>query len=307
MGNFLTIIVSGIGTGLLYGIIGMGLVLIYRASKVLNFAYGDMITVVAYIAYSLTVVLHLNYFLMVVAALLFSGMFGYVVKRGLMDVLGREQGKSWKVYGMYSDDTLLNMLIGTVAFTLIIEGLEGAIWGTSTVTIPSIGGNKIVSLANVHVSLDTIIIIFSVLSISLLLWLFFNRTSLGQQIQATSENPYGAALIGINVEKVFSAVWVISLLLGGIAAIFAAPVSYINQGSLVSFAFISFTAVIIGGLDSMLGAVLGGVILGVGENLFAFFLNSEYEQIGVFVLLLVVLLIRPYGLLSGSGRYFSRV
>jgi branched-chain amino acid transport system permease protein len=307
MGNLLTIIISGMGTGMLYGIVGMGLVLIYRSSKVLNFAYGDMVTMTAYIAYTLALILQWNYFLVFIVTLVFGGVFGYVVKRGLIDSLGREHGKSWKIYGMYSEDTLLNMVIGTVGFSLIIEGLEGAIWGQSTMTIPSIGGNTTLSFASIHVSLDTIITIIAVLLVSLLLWLFLNHSSLGQQIQATYENPLGAALIGINVKRVFSAVWIISVGLAGLAAIFAAPVTYINQASLVSFAFIGFVAVIIGGLENVFGAMLGGLLLGVAQNLISAFFSSQYEQIIIFIFLLVVLFIRPYGLFTGSARHFNRV
>ncbi|MCL8207508.1 MAG: branched-chain amino acid ABC transporter permease [Actinomycetia bacterium] len=307
MGNFLTVVVSGLSTGMLYGLIGLGLVLVYRASKVLNFAYGDMVTVLAYLAYTLAGVFHLPWPVLLGCTVCLGALLGIVVKAGLVDPLGRQADATWRLYGLYDESTLLNLVIGTMGLSLVLEGAEAAVWGTSVTSLPSVAGNLTWTVGTFHVAVNAVVTILAGAAVTGGLALLLERTRIGRQIQATYENPFGATLVGVDVRRVYTAVWIISLVAAAVAAIFATPVTYLSSTSLVSFSFIGFVAIIVGGLTNVWGAVLGGIVLGVIQNLVAGYVSSGLEQIVIFLFVLAVLLVRPYGLFANPRQYTERV
>lgn len=306
MSQFLTILGSGIAAGALYALIGLGLVLVYRASRVLNFAHGDMVTVLAFVAYSLSVTARLPYATAVVILVIAGACFGSVTKM-LVDRVGERSSRGTRVYGLYDDAALLNIVIGTVALSLIFEGLQGAIWGTSVRSVPTPLSSVSWRLGGFYIAGVSVLDIGSAAVAFAAVFALLKFTAVGRGAQATFDNPYAAVLVGIRVSTVYLFSWATAMGVGGLAAILIAPTVGISQSSLVSFAFVAFLAIILGGLSSVWGAALGGVMVGIVQSVVSAYWSSQVEQLVLLVLTLVVLFIRPYGILSRSAQHATRV
>lgn len=303
----INLLVSGLATGLLYALTGLGLVVVYRTTRILNFAGGDIATVLAYFTYVLLVVLHFPYYVSAPATLIAGAALGYLFSRGIIDPLGRRAGRWLRIRGMYEDHTVLNIVIGTFAFAMLAQGLEQIIAGSEIGTLPSLFGNATFRYGGIAIGYDNAaIIVVSLLLFGILSW-FFDRTSLGIAMQAAYDNPLATELVGLDLHRIYTASWTISGVLFAIAALFATPVTYLTNTSLVVFMFSAFAAVVLGGLASFRGAVIGGCFFGIANNLIAAYISSSFEQVLVFVVMLAVLLVRPYGLLGQKGQGFSRV
>lgn len=281
----LQVILSGLALGCIYALIALGFVLIYKATETVNFAQGEMMMLGA----MCTVVLHTMVGLPILAAIVIAvvGMvgFGLLIERlAIRPVLGQPQFAVVMLtiglgYMMRGAVTMIPM-IGTRTNTLTLP-YQGQVW----------------TIGNSVISVEQVMIIVMTLALCGGLFGLFRYTRVGIAMQATSQNQIAAYYMGIPVKKLNGLVWGLSLGLAAIAGILLAPITFAHA-NMGFIAMKAFPAAIVGGFGSLPGAVLGGVIIGLVEALSGFYLPEGYKDIAPYIVVLLVLVIRPTGILG---------
>ena len=275
------ITVAGIGTGGLYALTGLAFVLIYKATRVVNIAIGEMLMIGAYLFFAFSAGLGLPIWLAIPGALLVSGAFGALVERSIIrPMLGEAPISSFMV---------------TVGLGSILVGLVELVWTADQQRLPEFLPAKHIVIGQAFISPKIFYGFWiAVLLIGAVLLLFrFWRG--GVALRATASDQAAAYSMGINVPRVFSLAWVAAAVIAGVAGIVVGSIGGISSVMGV-FGLSVLVVVIFGGLDSVLGALVGGVIVGVMESLTGFYVGGEYKLLATFSLLVLVLMVRPYGL-----------
>lgn len=285
-------LVIGVITGLGYSLIALGLVLIYKSSGVFNFAQAEFGTVALFVLY----LAHINgvpYFLAALLAIATALSMGWLVERVVIRPL--------------FDAPRVTLLVATAGVALLSIGVTFWLNDAQGHTIdPAISGSPSFTVFGIVVSWQRFLIVAVVAGISITLAWFFNRTTLGLAVLAASQEATATNLVGISVKRLSSLVWVLAALLGALAGILTGPFEPFGPGAVTSkFLIPGFTTAVIGGMGSLPGAVLGGVIVGVGQSVGASgdLLPSSVPGGGAvvtFALLALILAVRPQGLLGKS-------
>jgi len=281
---------TGVSAGSLYALVALGVVLIYRSTRVLNFAHGDIATLATFVSFSMLT--HRYPFGVAVAAsLLVGAAVGVVFYFGVL-VKAQRQGAN-----------LLGMVILTLGLALIIQGVVVYVWGAEPVALPfPISDTKIYRVGGVVVSQLALATIAAGVAGSLGLYLLVQRTRVGLAMRATSENLMAAQTLGIPTRMVLGVAWGTASALGVVAGIFLAPALLLDPFFMLDPFLKGFAAAVLGGLNSLPGAVVGALILGVAESLTGAYLTIQFKNTLAFLIIIVVLLVRPEGLL---GREFK--
>jgi branched-chain amino acid transport system permease protein len=286
--EFVEFTLGGIGIGTVYAAIALSLVLIWRGTRVLNYAQGGMAMFTTYVAW--VVISHTgSYWAGFVVALASGLVLGAVCERV---VIRPTEGKA-----------PLNSVIVTIGLLILLEGLAGYIWGGQFRSFPaaySVTGLKIGSFA-LGISPSDLFTAGAVLAAALALALLFRYTSVGLRLRATAFSPGVARLLGIRIGRVLTLGWALAGLLGALAGVLVTPTQFLFPNSMDSIFVFGFTAAVIGGLESPVGAVCGGVVLGVLLSYVGGYLGSDLELLYGLGALVLVLMIRPSGLLSASA------
>jgi branched-chain amino acid transport system permease protein len=275
-------ILNGITTGAVYALVALGLTLIYGVLHIINFAHGSLLMVALYGVYFLYTLSGIDPYLAfpIVVPAMFA--LGYGLQRF---VIGRtSHGKEE------------NILLVTLGLSIIIENLALYLWTSNTRTINTSYGFSTVDLGVAFIAVPKVVAFFGALVITGLLWLLMQRTDLGKAIRALAKERQGARLVGIDVEHVFAMSFGIGIACLGAAACLLLPSYYANPGVGHSFILIAFTVVVLGGMGSFGGALVGGLIIGVTESLGGLFFGESLGQLGVFLIFIGILLFRPTGL-----------
>ena len=286
MDKLLQYSLTGLSAGSLYALVALGVVLIYRSTRVLNFAHGDVATLGTFVAFSLL-----------------SDKFSFPVALVLSLAAGAAVGITFYfvvlVKAQRRGANLLGMIILTLGLAPIIQGLVVWKWGAEPVALPfPISDTKTYKMGAVVVSQLSLATMAAGLVGSLLLYLLVQRTRLGLAMRATSENVMAAQTLGIPTRMVLSVSWGVASALGVVAGIFLAPALLLDPFFMLDPFLKGFAAAVLGGLNSLPGAVLGALILGVAESLTGAYLTIQFKNTLAFVIIIVVLLIRPEGLLG---------
>ena len=283
-------LVIGVITGLGYSLIALGLVLIYKSSGVFNFAQGEFGTVPLFVLY-LARLWDVPYFVAALLALLAAVVMGWLVERAVIRPL--------------FEAPRVTLLVATAGVALLSIGVTFWLNDAQAHTVdPAISGSPSFTVFGIVVSWQRFLIVAVVAGVGIVLTWFFNRTTLGLAVLAASQEATATNLVGISVKRLSSLVWVLAAVLGALAGLLAGPFEPFGPGAITSkFLIPGFTAAVIGGMSSLPGAVLGGVIVGVGQSVGASgdVLPSSVPGGGAvvtFSLLALILLIRPQGLLG---------
>ena len=277
----LEIALAGVGTGGLYALTGLAFVLIYKATRVVNIAIGEMLMMGAYFFFALSAGMSLPVWLAIPGALLGCAALGAVVERGLIrPMLGESPISSFMV---------------TVGLGSVFVGLVELIWTADQQRMVEFMPNKHIALGPVLVAPKIFygFWVAAVLIVAVLLTFRYWRG--GVALRATASDQAAAYSMGINVPRVFSLAWAGAAVIAGVAGIVVGSIGGISS-VMGAFGLSVLVVVIFGGLDSVLGALVGGVIVGVVEALAGFYIGGEYKILATFSLLVLILLIRPYGL-----------
>ena len=281
----LQLIVSGLANGCVYGLIALGFVLIYKVTEQINFAQGDMMMLGAFIALGLGNASHMGlpFPLACLGAVLAMAGIGWFLERA---VLRRAFGESQMAVAML-----------TIALGFLLRFAAGAIWGHDPVVLASPIAGIYVSLGGVALGVDEIAVILATTVLTGGLFLFFTRTRLGIAMQAASQNQLAAYYVGIPVRRIHGLVWALA---GATAAI--SGILFASKGSIdptTGFLGIkAFAAAVIGGFGSLPGALLGGLAVGIIEQFAARYIDAGYAQIAPYLVMILVLILRPHGLIT---------
>jgi branched-chain amino acid transport system permease protein len=288
--DFMQQVVSGLAAGGVYALLALALVIIHRSTGVINFAQGEMATLSTYIAWTLTVNHGWSYWPAFVATLAVSFAGGVGIHRLVIRPVER--------------GSVLRIVIVTIGLLVAINGFVVWKWGGEPQQLRGPFGTDTYDVGGVVVAANDIGTIAVALGIVLLLWLLFQFTKVGLALRAAAVNPEEARLVGVRVTWMLALGWGLAALLGGVAGMLTAPTVGLDPNMMAPVLIYAFAAAVLGGIDSPLGAVVGGLLLGVLLNLL-----SYLSQYGVFdwfteelrlptalLIILVVLLIRPQGI-----------
>lgn len=275
------IVLAGIGTGGLYALTGLAFVLIYKATRVVNIAIGEMLMMGAYIFFAFSAGMGLPVWLAIPGALLVSGALGALVERSVIrPMLGESPISSFMV---------------TVGLSSILVGLVELIWTADQQRLPEFLPTKHIVIGEAFVSPKIFYGFWIAVLLIAAVLLTFRFWRGGVALRATASDQAAAYSMGINVPRVFSLSWVAAVMIAGVAGIVVGSIGGVSSVMGV-FGLSVLVVVIFGGLDSVLGALVGGLIVGVVESLTGFYLGGEYKLLATFSLLVLILLVRPYGL-----------
>jgi branched-chain amino acid transport system permease protein len=283
--DFMQQVVSGLASGGIYGSLALALVLIHRATGVINFAQGEMATFSTYIAWSLTANHGWPYWPAFAATLVVSFLGGAALHQSIIRPV---EGGS-----------VIRVVIVTIGLLLALNGLITWIWSGEVRAVESPFPSETMAIAGVTVSWQDIGTIVVSLGTVGLLWLLFQFTKLGLAMRAAATNPAEARLVGVRVTWMLAIGWGLAALLGAVAGLLAAPSLFLDPNMMQAVLIYSFAAAVLGGIDSPVGAVVGGLIIGVGLNLlgtYVDFVGSDLRLPAALLVILVVLLVRPQGL-----------
>jgi branched-chain amino acid transport system permease protein len=287
MQEFIEFTLGGISTGMIYAAIALSLVLIWRGTRILNFAQGGMAMFTTYLA--LLVVDHTgNYWLGFLVALAAGLVLGAVVERVMVRPVENKPP--------------MNAVIVTIGLLILIEGVAGMIYGGQFKSFPpafSIVGIKAGSVA-LGISRNDIFITAAVLIAAIALYVIFTYTRVGLRMRAAAFNPAVARLLGVRVGRVLTLGWALAGLIGALAGVLVTPSTFLSPNSMDSIFVYGFTAAVIGGLDSPVGAVIGGLFLGIVLT-YTGYLGSDVTLLFGLAALILVLMIRPSGLFSTTA------
>lgn len=282
---FEMLLIEGIAIGACYGLFGVAVAIIYKTSDVINFAQGEMGMVATFVAYHILTVYGLPFWVAFPATMIFALLLGMAIEFCFLRPA--------------KDPTVLGLLIITLGAEMLLMGLAGWKWGAEQKDFPFL-----LSVTKTHevfpdlfINEWTIGVFTLTIIIMIFLFLFFRYSKLGIAMRATQQNVNAAKIMGIKVERVFSFTWAMSSLIGAIAAMFFAARSVLDPNFMMEPFMRAFAAAVLGGLTSIPGVVIGGLIMGIVENFFGY-AWPEWKPIVAFVVIILIITVRPSGLFS---------
>ncbi len=282
-----TAIANGLMTGAVYALIALGLTLVYGVLHIINFAHGAMLTAAMFMVFVLKAQFGVDPYLSIplLAPLFFA--LGYGVQRFIIGPAS------------HGDDS--NILLVTLGLSIIIENALLATFRSDTRTIDVPYGFSSVEIGPLFLSAPRVIAFCGALVVAALLGLFLARSDMGKAIRAVAKEKMGAALVGIDVGHVYAVTFGLGAACLAVAAALLMPIFYVTPRVGNAFVLVAFTIVVLGGMGSIPGALLGGLFIGVVESLCGLYFGESLGQIGIFLIFILVLLFRPTGLFGAKA------
>ncbi len=280
-------VLNGLTTGAVYALVALGLTLIYGVLHIVNFAHGASLMVALYGVYLLKVHVGIDPYLAL--PIMVPAMFGlgYALQRGVINRASHGKDE--------------NILLVTLGLSIVLENLALMAFKSDTRTIETAYTLSVVPIGPAMIALPKLVAFGGALAASAVLLWIVTRTDLGRAIRAVAKEKQGAKLMGIDVDHVYAMSFGIGLACLGAAACFLLPAYYVNPQVGGGFVLVAFTIVVLGGMGSFAGALVGGLLIGVVESLGGLFLGESLGQIGIFAIFIAVLLFRPQGLFGARA------
>jgi branched-chain amino acid transport system permease protein len=280
-------ILNGLMTGAIYALVALGLTLIYGVLHIINFAHGALLTAAMFAAFFAHKMLGLDPYVAAVGLTPLFFFVGYGLQR--------------YVIGPSAHGEDQNILLVTLGLAVVIENALLYAFRADTRTINLPYAFNVVEVGTAFLAVPRVIAFVTVIGVALLLWLLMRFTRTGKAIRAVAKEKLGAELSGIDVAHIYAVTFGIGTACLAIAACLLLPTYYVNPHAGNAFVLVAFTVVVLGGMGSVAGALLGGLFIGVVESLSGLYLGESLGQIGIFVMVLLVLLLRPSGLFGAKA------
>lgn len=280
-------VLNGLLTGAVYALVALGLTLIYGVLHIINFAHGALLSAALFAAFFVWQKLGVDPYLaaFVLAPAFFA--LGYLLQRFIIGPAS------------HGDDR--NMLLVTLGLAVLIENALLYSFHADTRTVDLSYGFKTINFGFSFVAVPRVISFVAVFAVALVLWLIMSQTDTGKAIRAVAREKLGAELAGIDVAHIYAMTFGLGTACVAVAACLLIPTYYVNPSAGNAFILIAFTIVVLGGMGSVPGALIGGLLIGVVESLGGFFFGESLGQVGIFLIFIVVLLVRPRGLFGASA------
>ena len=288
--QLIQLIIDGVASGCIYGLVALGFVLIYKATETINFAQGDILMLGAFVAFSLIGVLGMDYIM------------GFALTVVII-----------AVFGFFLDSVVIRQIIGqppfatvmlTIGIGFILRGFASIFWGTDIFSFSTPFSGKITEFNGLIISYVNLSIIIGTVILVTVLYLFFSFSRIGVAMRASSENQLAAYYMGIPVKFIFSLIWSISAATAAIAGVLLAPITLVDT-SISLIGLKAFAAAVLGGFGSIPGAIVGGIIIGIVEQLCGTYENYLFggiREISAYLVLILTLIIYPRGLFSDKAE-----
>jgi branched-chain amino acid transport system permease protein len=282
MAKFIQLLISGVATGSIIGLVALGFVLIYKATDVFNFAHGDFMMLAAYLGVTFITTLDLPFALAVVMVLIAAATMGWLTQAIVVKpMLGQP---------------LLAIVMVTLGLSLILRSITVVFWGAIERSFDTPLPDTIWRVSGMVISTLDIIVILVTLATLGLFALFFRLSNLGLEMRATAESFEAAVLSGVNANRVFSVALALGTVIAAIGGMLLANVNVVNIGMGEAGLLAALPAIVIGGFQSLPGAIVGGLLVGILQKMATGYIAPGTENVVVYTVLLLVLLVRPYGL-----------
>ncbi len=283
------LVFSGLAMGSLYALVALGLVMVFKSTNLINFAYGQMAMLSTFFGFTLLERFGLPYGLAFVGALAFSALLAVAVQQ----ILRPAKNSS-------------SVIVATLALYMVFSAVAGMVWGWDPQSFPSVFTGEPLVFLDIVASQANLFNLAVTIGLMLMMFLFFRFTMTGIAMRALSQNAMAASLMGISVDKLFILTWALSGILGGVAGFLVAPTTFLDTNMMAVMLLKAFTAAVLGGFTSYPGVVIGGLTLGVLENLVAGYISTDLKDTFSFVLLIAVLCVKPEGILGKPIRMLGK-
>jgi branched-chain amino acid transport system permease protein len=285
---YLHVVIGGILIGVVYALIALGLTIIFGVMRIVNFAHGEMVVIGMYVAYGMWFATHWPPWTLAPVAALALFLVGYALQMGVVNAfIDRPQHAQFILF---------------IAFALIITGLHLALFGPDPRPIQSADSLRSYVIGPLRLDVIRTQAALAALAMIGALILFLQQSTLGRSIRAAADNPVGAQVIGIKIKRVYAVTAGIGMACAGAAGALISPLFDTQPFLATNFTLISFIIVIVGGLGSLTGALLGGVLIGLAEAVAAVIVSPALKTTFSYALLILVLLLRPNGLFGERER-----
>tara|TARA_R110002095_G_scaffold118105_2_gene102972 strand:+ start:209 stop:1087 length:879 start_codon:yes stop_codon:yes gene_type:complete len=285
LSEFLQFLISGLTVGFIYGAVALGFTVIYNASHVVNFAQGEFVMLGGmFTVFGISI--GLPYLLAAILAVALTALIGV-----LLYEFAIRPARGAPVFAL---------IIITIGASILIRGLAQVAFGTSFFSLPSLAGDTPINIGGAVAQPQSIVVVVGTLAMVGLLALMMRRTMIGKALIAASTDVVASRLVGINVRMIVAMSFAISAVLAAVAGILITPISLVSYDIGVLLALKAFAAVMLGGMGKPLGALVGGILVGVGEAMTAGYISTDYKDAAAFVIILVVLCAFPNGLFGSE-------
>lgn len=278
---------NGLTIGSVYSLVALGLTLVYGILHIPNFAHGALYMMGGYITMTMMTDVGLHYWLALAVSIVAVGFLAVLMERF--------------VFNLLRDSPPIHDKIAAIGILLFLEAFAQLVWGADYLSMPTPYG-QVINILGLTITTQRVLIIIGAIVVMIALHLFLKKTIVGSTIIALSQNREGANLVGINTTKVAILTFFISGGLAAIASSLASPINLVFPGMGHLVILKAFVIIIIGGMGSVPGAILGGYILGFSESLGATYISNDYKDIIAFLLLVMILTIKPRGLFAKEGH-----
>jgi branched-chain amino acid transport system permease protein len=293
MDRFIQLALSGIANGAIFALVALGFVLIYKSSDVINFAQGELLLIGAYLTYAMVEQFGLWWPVGVIVAVVLAAVVGVLIEQLVLRPLIGEP--------------VISVIMVTIGLSSLLRAIVGAIWGTTPRPAPQFLPTDTVTILGANVSIDRIWAFVLAITLFVILTLFFRYSREGIAMRAVADDQQAALSMGISVKKVWAVAWAIAAITAAVGGILLMSIFGGVSGTIARVGLIVFPVVILGGLDSIPGAIIGGLIIGLLQSFAGGYLPPEWGlgEVAPFIVLLLILLVRPYGLFG--QRIIERV
>jgi branched-chain amino acid transport system permease protein len=288
LNDLIQFIFAGLTVGAIYALVALGFGVVHNTMGIVNFTQVDFVSLGGMVLYTSLVTAGLP-----MAAALLLAIVGVTLVAILVEETGLRPSRS---------ESHLVLIFLTIGLSIILRGAMKLIWGKNRMAVPPLSGEEPVHLLGATILPQTLWILALTALAIIGLVLFFRKTAMGLAMRGVAANPEAAAVVGLRVRRVKAMSFALAGALGGLAGCLVTPITTLSYDVGVLLGLKGFAAAILGGFGSFPGAILGGLALGLMESLGAAYLSSAYKDVTAFIVLLLVLFIRPRGLLGGAGQ-----
>lgn len=288
-----TLLVAGLANGSLYALVGLGLVLVYNAQGIPNFGHGELFMAGAFLGFTAYEIVGLPFSASVAVALVFSIVLGVLIETLTIRPVAANPTLVGGSYG-------IALVMVTVGLSVTMKGIVRIPYGDRVRDFPSVLGNDPYVVWGIVITPQHVLIIALASLMAAAVFVFLRYAKLGKRMRATAQNRVGAKIVGIDTDRVDAATWGLAAAIGALAGILAAPLMFLDPDMGVKILMKGFAAAVLGGFGSVPGVIAGGLIMGVIEMICGRYISTALLDISAFLVIMLVLLLRPQGLFGKS-------
>jgi branched-chain amino acid transport system permease protein len=281
-------VINGLAEGSVYALLALGLVFINRITEIATFAHGEVSALAAFVGFTVLQTLHAPFAIAILSSIVAGAVIGFLVERIVIRPV--------------QTSGLLATVVVTLGLFFVIHGSVKAIWGPDVRPYPSMFGDGTIHIGGTAIAAQNLGVMVTAFVIAMGLAAYLRWTRTGLALRAIPQNRFGAALIGLNLRRLTSTAWIVGSAVGAVAGVLIAPLTFLHSNMMQAPIIKAFAVAALGGLNSLVGAFVGGLVLGVIENVAVLYIPTYLKDTIAFLFILVVLLVQPQGMFGKQRK-----